>query len=167
MNPPLIYGPFAPGFSVAPGNYYALSTVLYVYRLLNPKGNFPHFPGYQDVRDVAAAHVLALTSPPTTEVGRKRIILSSPYDLNYTWLINLIAEKRPVLKDRLTRVPAPVFPSDKNDIDFKRIEDVLGFRKEDYKGVEETVLEMVDNLIEVEKEWIAKGVRIDIPLELS
>lgn len=45
------------------GSYYALSTALYVYRLLDPKGNFPHFLGYQDVRDVAAAHVLALTSP--------------------------------------------------------------------------------------------------------
>lgn len=59
-----------------------------------------------------------------------------------------------------------MFSSDKNDIDFKRIEDVLGFRKEDYKGVEETVLEMVGDLIQVEKQWITKGVRIDIPLKL-
>jgi hypothetical protein len=31
------------------------------------------------VRDVAKAHILALNSRPTAQVGRKRIVFSSPH----------------------------------------------------------------------------------------
>jgi nucleoside-diphosphate-sugar epimerase len=85
--------------------------------------------GYKDVRDVAAAHVLALKSPSTAEVGCKRIFLSSPYDFNYGWLVKFIVEKRPALKDRLIRLPAPVFPADKIDADFNRSSRSSGSRR--------------------------------------
>ncbi|KAF8055425.1 hypothetical protein FPV67DRAFT_830766 [Lyophyllum atratum] len=74
INPPFLYGPFAQNFTQPNPNYYALSTNLYIYRFLKPSSNFPMFLAYADIRDVAEAHVRALTSPPSSSVGRKRII---------------------------------------------------------------------------------------------
>ncbi|KAG6847100.1 hypothetical protein H0H93_010088, partial [Arthromyces matolae] len=83
INPPYIYGPFAETHidTLPAGHYDSLSTDLIIYRLLTPEGDFPlSFPQI-DVRDIAHAHVLALTSPPTltSSVGRKRILIASPH----------------------------------------------------------------------------------------
>jgi nucleoside-diphosphate-sugar epimerase len=52
-----------------------------------------------DVRDVARAHVLALKLPPSSS-SPKRFVLSTN---TFTWkeAIELVAEKRPELKERL------------------------------------------------------------------
>ena len=41
--PPILFGPFAPGFSVPTPDYSALSTSLHIYRLLTPEGIFPPY----------------------------------------------------------------------------------------------------------------------------
>lgn len=74
-----MYGPLAQGFSAPEPNYEGLSTDLNIYRLLTPDGVFPTFASYIDVRDVARAHVAALTAKPESVVGRKRIVMSSPH----------------------------------------------------------------------------------------
>lgn len=162
--PPYLYGSFARGFSLSELNYNALSTNLYIYRLLKPDGVFPQLPGYNDVRDVARAHVAALTSPLESSVGRKRIIMSSPHDLDYKVVLDFIADKRPELKDRLAdKSKAPVDTLHRIPVDLKRIEDVLGIRVDSYYSWEQTILDTVDGLLAFEDEWKSKGYTITIP----
>lgn len=163
VNPPFLYGPFAEGFTLPTPNYYALSTNLYIYRLLTPAGTFPTSPAHADVRDVATAHVLALTSPPASSVSRKRILFASPYGFNFKAVVDLIREKRPELKDRLIKASAPEFPVDKLPIDFGRIEQVLGFGKDDFSAVEDTMLSAVDGLLTIERQWASQGHEVSIP----
>lgn len=66
------------------------------------------------------------------------------------------------MRERPTKVPPPEFPTDKMDVDFARIEQVLGL-KEHFRGIEETILEIVDSLTRLEKEWIANEQDIEIP----
>ncbi|KAG5637659.1 hypothetical protein H0H81_003680 [Sphagnurus paluster] len=157
LNPPFLCGPLAETFTLPTPNYYALSTDLYIYRLLSPSGKFPPNPRHADVRDVARGHVLALTSSPASVLGRKRII-ASPHGLDMAGTVALIAERRPELRDRLTKETPPTFPYDRAPVDFDRVEQVLGMVKGDFYSFEETILDTVDCLIAVEKQWIAQGI---------
>ncbi|KAG6839461.1 hypothetical protein C0991_002343, partial [Blastosporella zonata] len=96
--------PLAETFTVPTGNYTTLSTDLYIYRFLTD-GEFMSSAGDADVRDIAHAHVLALNSPPTSAVGRKRILIASPHHFHPKATIELIAESRLWRKycERLTR----------------------------------------------------------------
>lgn len=166
VNPPFLYGPLAAGFNPPPTpGYSALSTDLFIYRLLSPTGVFPASPHHADVRDVAKAHVLALNSPPTSSVNRKRILFASPHGFDYNATVALIAEKRPELKDRLIKATAPTLASDRDraPIDFERVQQVLGIRKGDFTAIEDTILDTVDSLLAVEKLWVAAGAKIAIP----
>jgi len=164
INPPYIFGPFVPGFDIPKPDYAVISTNIHIYQFLTPKGNFPPGPGYVDVRDVARIHVEALNSPPESSVGRKRLIVASPYDGNYKQGVQLVAEARPELKGRLVDPDtAPKFPIDKLPVDLQRVADVTGVRVDSYHTWKETVLDSVDALLALEKEWISKGYKIDIP----
>lgn len=138
VNPPFLYGPFTANFPIpATPDFDALSTNLNIYNLITPGGKFPPRPGYADIRDVARAHVTALDSAPTSEIGRKRVIFASPYDFNFKNAIELLREKRPQLKDRLiTQVP-PELPAYRYPVDFERIERVTGLKKGDFHTFEE------------------------------
>lgn len=165
INPPFLYGPFTTNFPIlATPDFDALSTNLTIYNLITTEGKFPPRPGHADVRDVAVAHVTALDSPPTSEVGRKRVIFASPYDFNFKNAVELLREKRPQLKDRLiTQVP-PEFPAYRYPVDFERIERVTGLKKGDFHTFEETLLHTVDSLLDVEAGWKNKGHNVgDIP----
>ncbi|KAG5638425.1 hypothetical protein H0H81_012756 [Sphagnurus paluster] len=163
INPPFLYGPFAEGFTMPSPDYYALSTNLYIYRFLKSSSSFPVFPGYVDVRDVAKAHVLALTGPPSFSVGPKRVVISSPHGCVFKEIINLIREKRPTLEQRINKDTPPTFSIDRLAVDFARIEEVLGFKKEEFRSIEDTILDTVDSLLAFEKHWLGQGIKIDIP----
>jgi len=163
LNPPYLYGPFAEGFTVSSGDYYALSTDLYIYKFLTPEGTFPTYPLYIDVRDAAKAHLLALSSPPTSKVGRKRVIMSSVHEVDFAEIIELIKTKRPELKDRITKTAPPQFPFKRLPFNVKRLEEVTGMKESDFTPLEDTILGTVDSLIVVEKQWKAAGVEIKIP----
>lgn len=169
VNPPFFYGPLAQGFTLPTPNYYALSTALYVYRLLSPDGPYPssESPFYVDVRDVAKAHVLALTSPPSTDpgIGRKRLIMSSLDVFDNGAVVDLIRQARPELKDRLTKVAPPSGLLVSMPYDVARLEQVISMKKEDFTPLRKTILDTVDSLLQLEKEWISKGYAIDIPRE--
>ncbi|KAH9002740.1 NAD-P-binding protein [Lactarius hatsudake] len=102
-----------------------------------------------DVRDVARAHVLALKPHPSSE-SPKRFILSTS---TFTWkdAIELLAEKRPELRDRLPVVTGgeprlgPVVT-----LDTSKTECELGMKN--YVKWQDTVLNTIDNLLRVEKE---------------
>jgi nucleoside-diphosphate-sugar epimerase len=186
VNPPFLYGPFAPSFNnrkLAEGkpNYYALSTNLYIYRVLRPDGPYPASPLYVDLRDAALAHVLALDSPLSSEnkdIGRKRLIISSPQPFDFARIKPLLLEKRPELNlgDRFTKVAPPPLvgspgPTGQKPVpnpmpyDVDRLEKVLGMKRTDFKSFEETILAAFDSLVELEKEWVEAGASIDIPSE--
>ncbi|KAF5372658.1 hypothetical protein D9615_009866 [Tricholomella constricta] len=163
INPPFLYGPFPEGFTQPTPDYYRLSTNIQLYRFLKPSSRFPPFPGYADVRDCAKAHILGLNSPPTSAVGRKRVVFCSPHGYDFTEILQLLAEKRPELKDRLNKEPPPKFTFDRAPIDFARIEQLVGIKKEDFKPREVTFLDAVDGLLAFEKQWAALGHELDIP----
>lgn len=164
VNPPFLYGPFADSFNAPPTpNYSALSTNLYIHRLLNPTGVFPRSPGHADVRDAAKAHVLALTSPPTSAVERKRILFASPHGFDYGAVVALIAEKRPDLKSRLIGATPPALAYNRIPIDFSRIHQVLGMDKSEFKEIQDTMLSAVASLLVLEQAWVAAGAEISIP----
>jgi nucleoside-diphosphate-sugar epimerase len=120
--------------------------------------------GYIDVRDLARAHVGALSSPPEAAVGRKRLLMASPHDLNYETAIDFIAEKRPELRDRLADgTKAPKFPIDRMDLDIQRVEEVTGVKVDSYIPWQDTILGTVDDLIKLEKDWVSKGFSVEVP----
>jgi len=164
INPPYMFGPFVPGFDIPKPDYAVISTNIHIYQFLTPKGNFVPSPGYADIRDVARIHVEALNSPPESAVGRKRLIVASPYDGNYKQAVQFVAEAHPELKDRLVDAEtAPKFPVDKLPVDLQRVTDVTGVRADSYHTWKETVLDAVDSLLALEKNWISNGYKIEVP----
>lgn len=165
LNPPYLFGPFAPKFRIPEPDYSALSTNLHIYHFLTKKGNpFPLSGGSADVRDVARIHVEAVTSPPESSVGRKRLPISSPYDCNYKKAVQFVAEAHPELRDRLVDAnTAPEFPFDKLPVDLSRVEEVTGVKVDSYYSWKETVLDTIDSLLALEKGWVSKGYKIEIP----
>jgi len=167
FNPPFLYGPLAPTFieTLPKGDFAALSTALQIYQFLTPTGVYPQSAGQADVRDVARVHVLALSAPATSEVGRKRIIFGSPHGFDFIKIRELIKEKRPELKDRLINedTEVPKLPRDRIPVDFGRVKEVLGVEQEELRTIEETMLDTVDSLLELEKKWRGEGVEIVIP----
>ena len=80
-----MYGPFIPGTKIAKNDFFGPSTVGLFWQAVLPDGGSSVTIGREkhtiapfnvDVRDVACAHVLALTAPLASEVGRKRIIVT-------------------------------------------------------------------------------------------
>lgn len=120
--------------------------------------------GYMDARDLARIHINALNSPPESAVGRKRMMLASPFDLNYKDAVEYLAEVRPKLKDRLIDTNrAPNFPLDHLPTDLKRVAEVTGFKEDAYIPWKQTILDTVDSLLAMEKEWISNGHKVEIP----
>jgi nucleoside-diphosphate-sugar epimerase len=138
---------------------------LHIYHFLTKKGRaFPPSAGSSDVRDVARIHVEALTSAPESSIGRKRLPIASPDDCNYKQAVQFVAEAHPELRDRLVDAnTAPQFPVDKLPVDLKRVEDVTGVRVDSYHTWKETVLDTIDSLLALEKGWVSKGYKIEIP----
>ncbi|KAJ7056271.1 hypothetical protein C8F01DRAFT_1155458 [Mycena amicta] len=169
LNPPFFYGPFTAQFTTgipSTPNFGVLSTNLLIYNLLFPDGTFPsNGTQYIDVRDAAAAHIRALDAPPTAQVGRKRIVLSSPTGWPLQKVLEYIAEKRPALTERLlnpSRFPEqPVV--DALALDFTRVEAVLGMKATDFRTTEETYLDTVDALVQIENGWREAGNTIRTP----
>ncbi|KAI9464924.1 NAD-P-binding protein [Lactarius psammicola] len=102
-----------------------------------------------DVRDVARAHVLALKLPPSSE-SPGRFVLSTS---TFTWkdAIELLAEKRPELKERLPVITGREPPLEPfATLDTSKTESVLGMKN--YIKWQDTVLDTIDDLLRVEKE---------------
>ncbi|KAG5647324.1 hypothetical protein H0H81_007759, partial [Sphagnurus paluster] len=93
---PFIFGPFVPGFP-APAQG-ALSSNQHIYTLLKGSIPPPLPPLFCDVRDVAHAHVAALSAPKSAgSVEDKRFLV---YGGVLTWkqAVEYLHEKRPELK---------------------------------------------------------------------
>ncbi|KAK0440629.1 hypothetical protein EV421DRAFT_1905352 [Armillaria borealis] len=167
IAPHYTFGPLAPGFErmLLGPEYKAFSTNGFIYALLRPDNtNFAVFPGVIDVRDVAHAHLLALESPPTSAVGRKRSPLVSPYQSSYKDAVEIIAKERPELKDRLVHPSkAPEWPSYTLEVDRELVENQIGLKADSYIAWRDTVLDAVDSLVRIENIWKAKGFKVAVP----
>jgi len=159
LNPPFFYGPFAPGFRAPEAKLTALSTNIHIYQLLQPNQPFDvnKLTAFVDVRDVARACVAALTSPKTSEVGRKRIPLTGEW-FNLRDAAEHIAKLRPELRDRINKAAFDAPPAAKCWIDNSRAKEVLGIQE--VTPWRESLIAAVDSLIELEKEWASKGLTI-------
>jgi len=93
------------------------------------------------------------------------VIVASLHDLNYKIAVEFIAEKRPELKDRLVDAnKAPKFPPRKIPLDIKRVADVTGMKEDSYISWQDTILDTVDDLIRLEKDWVSSGFSVKIPM---
>lgn len=108
-----------------------------------------------DVRDVAKAHILAMTS---TGASNKRILLVSGV-ITPQLVANTIRKNFPGLK---CRVPegntAQVFPQGVNPTgcDVSRSHEVFG-EKWSYRSLEESVVDTVKDILRHEASWNATG----------
>ncbi|KAI0336187.1 NAD-P-binding protein [Cubamyces sp. BRFM 1775] len=158
LNPPFFLGPYAPSFRFTDASLAQMGTNSLLYLLLDPEGKppIPYLPSI-DVRDVARAAVHALTAPPASEVGRKRLLFL-PHFIGWKDVVEHIAEERPELRDRLSRSAQADFhppPQATNPIDNSRAVEILKLGGlNDWKT---TVLAGVDALVELEKKFAAEG----------
>jgi nucleoside-diphosphate-sugar epimerase len=100
------------------------------------------FPSYIDVRDLADAHVKALTTPAAA--GKRYLIGGFPF--SNTAVVKILGEEFPELKDKL-----PV--GDEENVIVAQIEategnEVLGMK---FKTFEETVVDTTKKIVEIEK----------------
>ncbi|GJN91552.1 hypothetical protein Rhopal_004575-T1 [Rhodotorula paludigena] len=156
INPPMIYGP--PLQKIASRSEVNTSSAA-IYALINgPEGRevpWNRLPFFAHVEDVALAHVRALEVEDASKVAGRRFII---YGGAFTWeeATVFLAEQRPALKSRLPALPAS--PEQYKDhgkplavLDTSPAKEVLGFKE--FKGWQETVLETVDALVEIEKSF--------------
>ncbi|GLB45546.1 putative 3-beta hydroxysteroid dehydrogenase/isomerase family protein [Lyophyllum shimeji] len=151
--PPFIFGPFVPGFPLP--EQIALSSNQHIYTLLKGAVPPPLPPLFCDVRDVAQAHVAALSTPKSSSnVEDKRFLVSGGF-LIWKDAVEYLHATRPGLKARLPALDAVFapFPGTPTSIDASRAREVLGMDK--YYTWKEAVDGAIDGLLEAEKTWAA------------
>ena len=107
-----------------------------IYNLLFPTGVYLPVAGYVDFRDAARAHVGALDSKPDKN-NRKRILVGSPHELTLERVLDIIKKEHPELERRFITAPLPELPYHKLDLDFERVEEITGMRREDFRTLEQ------------------------------
>ena len=153
MNPTWFIGPFAPEWVPSKMELSAISTNYLIRDLLRTDGpGFPD-PSTIDVRDVARAAVLSLRGPPTSQVGRKRFLLSSPW-FSSSEAVEYIAQIRPDLKDRLSEAAKHSGPVPESNFDTSRVKELLGFEFTDWH---KTISDAVESVLKLEADWKSKG----------
>jgi hypothetical protein len=125
---------------------------MFLYWLLDSNKPFPPFPSISQAnnRDIARVHVRALTGKRLSDGRKKRLIVTSgnmPWDEAVTFL----KEKRPELKDRLPDVSKATLPPNHFTLDTKLTTEVTGLKTEDLITWQETLLEVVDWVVDWEK----------------
>ncbi|OLN95251.1 putative NADPH-dependent methylglyoxal reductase GRP2-like protein 3 [Colletotrichum chlorophyti] len=101
---------------------------------------------YVDVRDVARAHLLAVTKP---EAGGNRFIVS-PGGISTQRIANILREKLPGLQERIPRGDPenPALPEGIYGVDTSLAKNVLGL---EYTEEEKTIGDIASQLIELEE----------------
>jgi hypothetical protein len=149
--PSFFYGPYAPGHQVVQGSRrWDLGTNTFIYGMLKADGAFPP-ARYIDVRDSARSLVLGLKTSP--EIKRKRVLVFPP-SIDWKAAVEYIIEQRPELKGRIVD-PAKAPPYDSYRITDNNLQDILHFGE--FIPWKKTVLDTVDAVLKVEKEWASNG----------
>ncbi|KAK0447844.1 NAD-P-binding protein [Desarmillaria tabescens] len=154
INPPFIDGPVNAQFPpVAPDR---LGANRMIYSLISGESGRPLPvqlpPFYCDVRDVARAHVKALTLNRFEPPEKKRFLVSGGH---FTWkeAVEYLEKSRPDLKSRLPSVTgsSSELPGKLSSIDVTRARDIL--HMEEYIGWESTIGDTISSLLIAEEMW--------------
>jgi hypothetical protein len=148
VNPPYFLGP---AFVIPTGDHSVLSTNIILFNALLPDSKSQMLPpGFVDVMDVAADLIAGLNAP-----GRSRNIVAAPW-FDLTEAVAYVREIHPELKDELPKLTATSQKESPYVIEpsLKR----LGFKVTPWK---ETVRDTVESLLQIEKEWVSKGVDVN------
>ena len=113
-----------------------------IYNLLFSTGVYLPYPSHVDCRDVARAHIGALNSKPDKK-NRKRILVASPHGLTLKHVLDIIKKEHPELERRFITAPVPEFPYYTLDLDFERLEEITGMRKEDFYTLEQVCCQCI------------------------
>jgi nucleoside-diphosphate-sugar epimerase len=151
VNPTYFIGPFAPALIINPGDVDAMSTNLILYNILLPDSKISTSNlGFVDVRDVARGLVAGIKTP-----GRHRALLSGEW-FELKDAVDYISVVRPSVKSRLPKLT----PSGQTQaiVDNTSTEEALKFKVRSWR---DSVLETVDALIRLEREWVDAGVDLD------
>jgi len=156
--PPTLYGWFTKDYPV-PASVAELNGNKFMYELIQKGVKFPTWPitTIAHNKDVAKAHVLALTAPILPKGEKKRFILSLG---TMTWVqaIEYLKDPDVVAKfkarghDILARLPDASLAGMQSQysLDTSLTENVLGLKKADYISWQDTLLEVVPNLMDWE-----------------
>lgn len=107
-------------------------------------------PFYCDVRDVAVAHVLSLKANPIPN-EKKRLLVTGG---TFTWkeAVEYLSVARPDLKGRLPSLDtAKALPGPLSTTDVSPAKTIIGLQ--DYIPWQKCVIDTLDALLAVEKEW--------------
>ncbi len=156
VNPPFMYGPVNTNFP--PPMPDRLNANILTYSLISGEPERPLLsmqlpPFYCDVRDVARAHVKALTLDRFEPPEKKRFLVSGGH---FTWkeAVEYLEKSRPDLKSRLPPVTGSSFqelPGKLSSIDVTRARDIL--HMEEYIGWESTIGDTISSLLVAEEIW--------------
>jgi len=154
INPPFVYGPGASKFP-RPGSAGGMGTNRLIYMLLCgrlPPSVLP--PYFCDVRDVARAHVQALSILPTLNQPERFLISGGV--LVWKDAAEYLAETMPHLKSRIPSLEgAASFPGPVSTIDTTHAKNLLGMAE--YIDWKTCTRDAVISLLEAEASW-ARGV---------
>ncbi|KAF7795535.1 hypothetical protein EIP86_006697 [Pleurotus ostreatoroseus] len=157
--PPTLYGWFTSDYPV-PTTVAELNGNKFVYELIQKGVKFPTWPitTIAHNRDVAKAHVLALTAPILPKGEKKRFILTLG---TMTWVqaIEYLKQPEVVAKfkarghDIVARLPDVSLAGMQSQysLDTSLTENVLGLKKADYISWQDMLLEVVPNLLDWEQ----------------
>jgi hypothetical protein len=150
-------GPFAPAQKIQTGDVNALSSNILIYNLLFPNSEVStSVVGYVDVRDAAASLVAGIFTP-----GKNRILLTGEW-FEFCDALDHIIASRPEMKSRLpATIPRSQYTG--SVVDNKRAMEILGVSSP--VPWKQSILETVDTVIRVEKDWADAGVDIENVLE--
>lgn len=172
FSPTWIFGPQIPApyshFLVPEPSFSALSTSGYIYDLLNPTNQYyPASPGYVDVRDVARAHILALSS--RHQYPQQRILLKAPEKTSYQDALSFLEAKFPELKVQGRLADKEKAPGAEWAAKDTTLEYVIKTRDttwpEGYKSWKECIEDTIESLLDLEKYWREKGLEVPVPQE--
>jgi nucleoside-diphosphate-sugar epimerase len=148
LNPPMIYGPLK--HTVSNIKDVNESNARIYSNFINSKKDAPLPPNgvhmYVDVRDLAVAHVRAVTTP---EAGGQRIIVSSKKASSQD-ISNILRKSFPELEER-TPIGTPEtdsLPEGAYTISNEKVKKLLGL---DFRSDEECFVELGRQLLEIEK----------------
>jgi len=154
INPDIIVGPMLQPVH-GPKNVNETNKFA-VYNFLNGTYNqiegltFPYYH-FVDVRDVSRAHILSLSNPATSN---QRVLLVSGL-ISPQLVINHIRKHFPELRDRVIEGnPAQILPDNVKPTGWNTQKSYDVFGKEwSYISLETSVVDTVENLLKLEKEW--------------